>query len=287
MKKFKKITITCNSFDKEIQAIINQCKEVLENINVEIVSVINLREHKDRKKVNFKKIALNSDLIISIGGDGTMLSCSRDLGYFGVPILGINLGNLGFLTDIAPEEITSRLLEVVKGSYTKEKRSFIDVSINENTKDNLLALNEAVIHSGGVAKLIGYQVFIDGVFVFRQQADGLIISSPTGSTAYSLSGGGPIVHPSLKSIILLPMFPHSLNSSPLIIKDDSEVTIELVGKSNRAKLSMDSHNSINLKKGDLIKIRKSIMELTLVHPIGHDFFSACRNKLGWSSGITS
>ncbi len=286
MKKFKKVTITCNSFDKDIQAIINQCKEVLENIDVKIESIINLGEINKSKKVNFKKIASNSDLIISIGGDGTMLSCSRELGYFGVPILGINLGNLGFLTDIAPEEITSRLLEVVKGSYTEEKRSFLDISINEKS-NNLLALNEAVIHSGAVAKLIGYQVFIDGVFVFRQQADGLIISSPTGSTAYSLSGGGPIVHPSLESIILLPMFPHSLNSSPLIIKDNCEIMIELVGKSNKAKLSMDSHNLVDLKKGDIIKIKKSVMKLTLVHPLGHDFFSACRNKLGWSSGITN
>ncbi len=284
MKKFKNIVITCNSFDKEVQEIIDQCCEVLENVNVNIVSVINLSAKKNKKN-NLKEVSSKSDLIISIGGDGTMLSCSRDLGYFGVPILGINLGNLGFLTDIAPEEITSRLIEVVKGSYTKEKRSFLEVSINTK-ENNFLALNEAVIHSGAVAKMIGYELLIDNDFVFRQKADGLIISSPTGSTAYSLSGGGPIVHPRLKSIILLPMFPHSLNSSPLIIKDDSEISLELVGKNDKAKLSMDSHNLIDLKTGDKITIRKSEKELTLVHPMGHDFFSACRNKLGWSSGIT-
>tara|TARA_B100000575_G_scaffold29465_1_gene19863 strand:+ start:1063 stop:1920 length:858 start_codon:yes stop_codon:yes gene_type:complete len=284
VKKFKNIVITCNSFDKEVQEIIDQCCEVLENVNVNIVSVINLSAKKNKKN-NLKEVSSKSDLIISIGGDGTMLSCSRDLGYFGVPILGINLGNLGFLTDIAPEEITSRLIEVVKGSYTKEKRSFLEVSINTK-ENNFLALNEAVIHSGAVAKMIGYELLIDNDFVFRQKADGLIISSPTGSTAYSLSGGGPIVHPRLKSIILLPMFPHSLNSSPLIIKDDSEISLELVGKNDKAKLSMDSHNLIDLKTGDKITIRKSEKELTLVHPMGHDFFSACRNKLGWSSGIT-
>ena len=148
-------------------------------------------------------------------------------------------------------------------------------------------MNEAVIHSGAVAKLIEFEVFIDNIFVYRQKADGLIINSPTGSTAYALSGGGPIIHPNLKSITLLPMFPHSLNSRPLIIKDDSEILIEVIGKNDKAELSVDSHNSISLKKGDRIKIKKSQQDLTLIHPKEHDFFSACRNKLGWSAGITS
>lgn len=289
MKKFRKITITCTSLSKEVTEIIDQCTEVLQNIDVEIISILNLSDYRKKtpsKKNHLKSVASKSDLIISIGGDGTMLSCSRDLGYFGVPILGINLGNLGFLTDIAPEEITSSLVKVVKGKYSKEKRSFLETTLPK-VQMKLLALNEVVIHSGAVAKLIEYEVFIDNIFVYRQKADGLIVNSPTGSTAYALSGGGPIIHPNLKSITLLPMFPHSLNSRPLIIKDDSEILIEVIGRNDKARLSVDSHNSVNLKKGDRIKIKKSREDLTLIHPKEHNFFSACRNKLGWSAGITS
>ena len=208
MKKFKKITIICTALSKEVAEIIDQCTEVLQNIDVEVIALVNLSEYRKNTASNknyLKAIASKSDLIISIGGDGTMLSCSRDLGYFGVPILGINLGNLGFLTDIAPDELTTKLLEVINGKHTFDKRFFLETKIKGSAK-NYIALNEVVIHSGAIAQLIEYDLYIDDEFVYRQKADGLIISSPTGSTAYSLSGGGPIVHPSLDAISIVPLF---------------------------------------------------------------------------------
>ena len=146
-------------------------------------------------------------MLIAIGGDGTMLNCSRKVWLKGVSILGINLGKVGFLSDIAPNEMTSRLLEVIKGDYVEDKRFFLEASLEG--KKGIYALNEIVIHSGAIAQLIEFDLYIDDSFVYRQKADGLIINSPTGSTAYSLSGGGPIVHPGLDAITLLPMFPHS------------------------------------------------------------------------------
>ena len=142
-----------------------------------------------------------------------------------------------------------------------------------------------MIHSGAIAQLIEYDLFIDDVFVFRQKADGLIISSPTGSTAYSLSGGGPIVHPSLDAISIVPMFPHSLSSSPLVVSAKSKIKIITVGKKNKADLSFDSHNSLHIPGENEINISKSSSMLNLLHPIDHDFYDGCRNKLGWSSGI--
>jgi len=213
-----------------------------------------------------------------------MLNCSRKYGSRGVPILGINLGNVGFLTDIAPKEITSRLLEVIKGDFISDERFFLGASV-EKRKESFIALNEVVIHSGAIAQLIEFDLYIDDSFVYRQKADGLIVNSPSGSTAYSLSGGGPIVHPNLDVITLLPMFPHRLNTSPLVVSDQSKIRIKMIEKKNKAVLSMDSHNSVKLREGDVITICKGKPSLTLIHPEGHDFFEACRNKLGWSSSL--
>jgi NAD+ kinase len=227
-----------------------------------------------------------ADLIIVIGGDGSILGVAREYSPLGVPLLGINLGNIGFLADIPPESITTTLTEIICGKFIKDKRFLLEASINKE-KNSYNALNEIVIHSGAVAQLIEYELFIDGVFVYRQRADGIIINSPTGSTAYSLSGGGPIIHPSVNAITLLPMFPHSLSTSPLLVNDNSAIEIRMVGSKNKSTLSLDSHNLVKLKKGDVISIKKTDYELTLVHPIGHDFFASCRNKLGWSSVIKS
>ena len=236
-----------------------------------------------KKGLSDKKIIKDSDLIIAIGGDGTLLSCARNFGTYEIPILGINLGNLGFLTDIPPSEITSELNKVIKGEYVEDKRIFLEATL-DSEKEKYKALNEVVLHSGSIAQLIEYDLFIDEEFVYRQKADGLIISTSTGSTAYSLSGNGPIVSPEVKAITLLPMFPHSLNARTLISGDEKEIRLEVRGKS-RAFLSMDSQVNLNVTSKNEIVIKKADTELTLIHPLGQSFFSSCRNKLGWSLGV--
>jgi len=285
---FETVAITSTSREKNIIDIAKQCMEVLENQDIKVVLTENLRELK-QKRISILKseesLIKRASLLIAIGGDGTMLSCARRFGSKGTPILGINLGNLGFLTDIAPEDVTVSLMDVVKGKFIKDERSFLEASINTE-KNSYIALNEIVIHSGAIAQLIEFELFIDDTFVYRQRADGLIINTPTGSTAYALSGGGPIIHPSVSSITLLPMFPHSLSSSPLIIDDKSKIDIKLIGKRNKAKLNMDSHDSVSLMNGDIVSIKKADSTLDLIHPLEHDFYSSCRNKLGWSSRIS-
>ncbi len=287
--KFSHISLSTSSKDSRVLPIASQVYEILNNAGIKVSfdnSLLDLQRKLKKRSNSEAYIVKNSQLLIAIGGDGTMLNCSRRYGSQGIPILGINLGKVGFLTDISPDEITTRLLEVIKGDFIKEKRSFLEASL-QGTKDSYLALNEVVIHSGAIAQLIDFDLFINDRFVYRQKADGLIISSPSGSTAYSLSGGGPIVLPSVKAITLLPMFPHSLlNTSPLVVDDDSEIKIEMIGKKSKAVLSMDSHNSINLKEGNIVYLTMRKSSLTLIHPPGHDFFEACRNKLGWSAALT-
>ena len=252
---FKKVAICASQNGKQIKEIAKQCCEVLNSLEIDVYltkNLVSISEDTNSKVVDENTLK-KSDLIIVIGGDGSILGFARQLGSLGIPLLGINLGNLGFLADIAPESITTTLTDVIYGKFLKDKRFFIEASINSQGKKHL-ALNEIVIHSGAVAQLIEYELFINDDFVYRQRADGLIINTPTGSTAYSLSGGGPIVHPNLDVITLLPMFPHRLNTSPLVVGGGSKITIKMTEKKNKSVLSMDSHSSLTLRNGDIITI---------------------------------
>ena len=284
--KFSKIALSSTSQDEKVISIARQIFEILSNVEVETLYDDNLsvlEELTGLKSLSTKAIVEKADLLIAIGGDGTMLNCSKKYGSKGIPVLGINLGKLGFLTDIAPEEITTRLIEVIKGNFVEDKRFFLEASV-QNQNENLIALNEIVIHSGAIAQLIEFNLFINDHFVYRQKADGLIINSPTGSTAYSLSGGGPIVHPGVDAITLLLMFPQSLSTSSLLVRADSSIRIELTNPQLSAQVSFDSHDSLTVKGIQEINISKSTSVLNLIHPLDHDFFGGCRNKLGWSSG---
>jgi NAD+ kinase len=283
MKDFKTIAIYSSGKNEKIAQISDQVEEILKNLSRKFfhpISSVTTQTTKT-KPVTDKYVLKNADLIIAIGGDGTLLSSARKFGFKGIPIMGINLGNLGFLTDVDPDDLTHCINEILSKKYTIDSRFFLEAKVNKDKKIDI-ALNEIVIHSGSVAQLGEYQLYINNKFVYRQRADGLIISTPTGSTAYSLSGNGPIVHPKSKSIILLPMFPHSLNARPLIV--DEDVNIKVIVKEN-SYLSLDSHNNLKLKPLDEVHIKKSISQLKLVHPNDHDFFTACRNKLGWSLGL--
>ena len=283
--KFKRICIFSSLDFKEIKHISNQLEEILKNLNLDILIPKSFNSYKTifGRYYSDSYIVKNADLVIAIGGDGTLLSSARKFGYSGVPVLGINLGSLGFLTDVPPEELTVSIQQILLNQYEQEERFFLDSKVN-NEKSTNKALNEVVVHSKKVAQLMEYELFINNKFVYRQRADGLIISTPTGSTAYSLSANGPIIHPLAKVICLLPMFPHTLNSRPLIVDDSSKIEIKVFNKAN-ACLSLDSHLNKTLKDGDVIKVAKAKSKLKLIHPVGHDFFSSCRNKLGWSLGV--
>ena len=279
--KFNVITLYSTKQDRRIISIAKQCHEVLSSNGVKVLLDKNLSKISSSgfRVASEQRILKHSDLMISIGGDGTMLSCSRKYGLKGIPVLGINLGSLGFLNDIPPEELTSSLTKILDGEYSEDNRFFLEASLKGK---KTVALNEVVIHSGEIAQLIEYDLFINDSFVYRQKADGLIISSPTGSTAYSLSGGGPIVHPKVKSIMISPMLPLSLSSSSLLVESESKIRVNLVKGSKKAHISFDSQGRFLLEANEEIYLSKSSSCLKLLHPKGQDFFEACRNKLGWS-----
>ena len=279
--KFNVITLYSTKQDRRIISIAKQCHEVLSSKGVKVLLDKNLSKISSSgfRVASEQRILKHSDLMISIGGDGTMLNCSRKYGLKGIPVLGINLGNLGFLNDIPPEELTSSLTKILDGEYSEDNRFFLEASLKGK---KTIALNEVVIHSGEIAQLIEYDLFINDSFVYRQKADGLIISSPTGSTAYSLSGGGPIVHPKVKSIMISPMLPLSLSSSSLLVESESKIRVNLVKGSKKAHISFDSQGRFLLAANEEIHLSKSSSCLKLLHPKGQDFFDACRNKLGWS-----
>ena len=224
------------------------------------------------------------DLIIVFGGDGTLLNSARQYLEYEIPILGVNMGNVGFLTDIKTDNFEESLKEILNGSYKIEERNLVSAAYNDN---HMYGLNEVVIHSGAYAQLMRYRLNVNNKVVYEQRSDGLIIATPTGSTAYALSAGGPIIHPSLDVWTILPMLPQSLSSRPFIISSNENVEIELFdGPSDNAKICVDGQDDIDLPYGVKITISKMHKTLKLVHPEDNDFFEACREKLGWSLNIS-
>ena len=228
------------------------------------------------------------DLVIVVGGDGCMLGAARALAKSNVPVLGINRGHLGFLTDISPDNFESKVIEVLDGKYTSEKRFLIDGFVDRDgvTVETGSALNDIVLHRGKSVRMIEFELYIDGHFVYSQRSDGLIISTPTGSTAYSLSGGGPIMHPKLDAVVLVPMFPHTLSSRPIVVDGKSEIKI-VIGPNNELypQVSFDGQNNTILSPGDAFYVRKKIHQLHLIHPENNDFYDTCRSKLGWGTKL--
>ncbi|MBV1874179.1 MAG: NAD(+) kinase [Gammaproteobacteria bacterium] len=228
------------------------------------------------------------DLVIVVGGDGCILGAARALVRFDVPVLGINRGHLGFLADIAPEEIEQKLTEVLSGKFTREKRFLLEMSVR---RDGMLiseghALNDVVLNRGKTVRMLEFELYIDGNFVYNQRSDGLIVSTPTGSTAYALSGGGPIMHPALDALVLVPMFPHTLSSRPIVIDGKSEIKIVVSPNSLiNPQVNCDGQPGIEIAPNDIISIRKKPHKLELIHPLSYDFYGACRSKLGWSSTL--
>jgi len=287
-KKFKNISLVGASTVKS-KALVRKIKKILfaEKRNLVTKEIFDSRiGDKSSNKSIKNKIIKQSDLIIAIGGDGTILQCAKQFSIKGIPLVGINLGSLGFLSDIAPSKISIELPEILNNDFLIDQRFLLKASIDSKPIGSP-SLNEIVIHSGSIAKMIEYELYIDDVFIYRQRADGVIITTPTGSTAYSLSGGGPIIHPSLDIIGIVPMFPHSLNNTPIIVnaKKDIKIKISNNKKINTAEISFDSQENLALSKGTTINISKYSKKITLLHPKGTDFFAGCRNKLGWGKSI--
>ena len=235
-------------------------------------------------KLSNKEFVSKVDLIIVFGGDGTLLNSARKYLKNNIPILGINMGNVGFLTDVKTEDFESIIQDILNGKFDIEERNLVSASFLNET---VYGLNEIVIHSGAYTQLMRYRLSVNDKVVYEQRSDGLIIATPTGSTAYALSAGGPIIHPSLDVWTILPMLPQSISSRPFVISSKEKVVIKLLkGPLDDAKICADGHDDIAVPYDEDIAITKMNNTLRLVHPLDNDFFEACREKLGWSLDIS-
>lgn len=235
--------------------------------------------------VSREELGNQCDLVITIGGDGTILNAARSLADKNVPLVGINIGRLGFLADVSPDEVDTVLDNVLSGNFIEEKRFLLNASVHRNgdvifTAD---ALNDVVLHVRDVARMIEFETYIDEQFVNHQRADGLVISTPTGSTAYALSSGGPILQANLDAIALVPICPHTLSNRPLVINSSSMVDLLICEtKQAIAQITCDGQTSFDVQLGDHIIIKRKVNAITLLHPHGHNNFEILRAKLHWS-----
>jgi len=232
------------------------------------------------------EIAARADLVVVLGGDGSMLTAARSLAPTGVPLVGVNQGRLGFLTDIALGKMVEQMGKVLDGDYRIEPRTMLDAAVQraDNVRFSTLALNDVVVNKGATGRLIEFVVDIDGEFVYDLRADGLIVATPTGSTAYALSSNGPILQPGVPGIALVPICPHTLSNRPIAVSDASVIQVTIKHAPD-ALLHFDGHPSFELEEGDRVTIKRAAHVVKLVHPPGYSYYAMLREKLHWSEAL--
>ena len=231
----------------------------------------------------FNDIGAHADVAIVLGGDGTMLNAARRLARYCVPLVGVNQGRLGFMTDIARDDMLTCMDDLLDGNFQPESRMLLAAEVLRGGREiaSNLALNDVVIDKGAIGRLIEFELFIDGEFIYNLRSDGLILSTPTGSTAYSLSANGPIMHPQVSGIALVPLCPHSLTNRPILVGDRCEIEVRIV-RATDSRAHFDGQVTIDLKPGDAVRLRRSTSSICLLHPPGYSYFAMLREKLHWS-----
>ncbi|MBM2829668.1 MAG: kinase [Gammaproteobacteria bacterium] len=284
---FKRISLITNSGAAEVADTLNSLIEYLQKRNIQITLDECCAEIAHDKKLPVatpENFGLNTDLAIAIGGDGTMLKAAHLVCNHDIPLLGINRGRLGFLADIPADTVHQHLDEIFNGHYVEDERFLLHGQIFRNGKlmQESYAFNDIILHKWNIARLVEFETYVDDIFVHKQRSDGIIVSTPTGSTAYALSGGGPILYPSLDALVLVPICPHSLTNRPIVIQGNSKVEI-VVGtrEIDHARLTCDGDVALELAPGDRVRIHKKDKKIRLIHPADYDHFSMLRAKLRW------
>ena len=297
-KPITSAVILSRVYHRPVSGVIRNIADILNSLGVEAsldqntAVGFNIREIRAISRNEMR----TRDLFIVVGGDGSVLGAARTLVDLKVPMLGINAGHLGLLTDLSPEGLRDKLKEVVSGHYTLEQRTMLDLQVFREDEDGAgelvgqsLATNETVIHSGMMAHMMTFKVFIDGRYMYTLRGDGIIINTPTGSTAYSLSAGGSIIEPHLDVLALVPMFPQSLDFSPVIIPGKSAVRIDFDypqgGVPELVAINCDGQVTMRADTRCTVSIRQHRVMLKLIHPEGYDYYSLLRQKLGWGQSL--
>lgn len=283
---FKRVGLIGKSGGKQVAATLQTLAGYLEQLGVEIrldEGIAAPLGDSPLPVLDRESLAQQCDLAIVVGGDGTLLNAARSLAESDVAVLGVNLGRLGFLVDVSPDEMTHQLDQIMAGNYSEEDRTLLHAAVSRDGRvlSESTALNDVIVHKRDIARMIELDTWIDGHFLNTNRSDGLIVATPTGSTAYALSGGGPIVHPRLAAISLVPICPHTLSNRPVVIDDASIIEIILHEGTREATVSCDGQVSQPLQSGDHVTIRKHGHTLRLLHPPEHEYFTVLRKKLRW------
>jgi len=288
---FKKIGLAGRARQRGLTNVLRQLLDLLQARDLQVLMEEGLGDvlpGSDATLATLDAIGETADLVIVVGGDGSMLGAARTLAKYDTPVVGVNRGRLGFLTDISPDDIALQIAAVLDGDFEPENRFLLTAEVRRDGQPvgREHALNDVVVNSGSSAQMIEFELSINDTFVYRQRADGLIVSTPTGSTAYSLSGGGPIMHPTLNAIVLVPMFPHALSSRPIVVDGESEIRLDVLARNRiHPPVTCDGRAIMKARPGDSVHVTKHPHQLTLLHPLGHNFYASCRDKLRWSNAL--
>lgn len=279
---FKKVVLIGRQRVNRIADTLESLIRYLESLQVDVVCETDtaaLLNNTNTPAVDKDELAKHCELIIVVGGDGSFLNAARIASSLSLPVLGVNRGRLGFLADIRPDAL-EEIGDIIQGKYVTEERFLLEAHLpNQATQ---IALNDVVLLPGDRPQMIGFEVHINNQFAYHLKADGLIIASPTGSTAYALSGGGPILHPQLDAITLVPMSPHTLSSRPIVVRGDAKIQL-VIDKSNKnpPSISCDGQKRLRTERGMTIEIQKHANSFRLVHPHHYNYYETLRTKLDW------
>jgi NAD+ kinase len=282
---FKTVALVGKYKSPEVAAPLLKLARFLERRKVEVLvdRVAGSRAGRGRyPALSLEELARKADLAVVIGGDGTMLNIARSLAPHDVALVGVSQGRLGFLTDISIENMILTIGAILDGKFVAERRMLLDGRVRSKTREafRALAFNDVVVSKGARGNLIELEVRIDGEFMYNQRSDGLIVATPTGSTAYAMSAGGPIVHPALSVMALVPVSPHTLSNRPIVVSSDSVVDI-IVRNATDPRVHFDSHTHFNLREGDCVTVRRYSHAIRLLHPAKHSYYTMLREKLNW------
>lgn len=273
-----------------VQRLVERCRKenvefaIEESLARKIRRQVRLKDLRISQVVPEKKLATSCDLLISLGGDGTILRMARSVAKKGTPILGVNLGKLGFLAEVSLEDLDTCITEILSGNYVVEERMMLEAVVDSSTK-SYIALNDVVVDKYGTSRVVDFETYVNDDYLATFTADGVILSTPTGSTAYALANGGPIVIPANRSITISPICPHTLTARPVIVPDDSTITVKATHAPGRVHLSADGQDEVLLNVPTEIKIKKAPYTAHLVKRRNTSYFDVLRKKLQWGRDV--
>lgn len=280
-KVFQRIALIAKPEADGLSEVLSGLSAYLKQKGLEVLAGPNAARVLKIKPHDLSDLGSQCDLALVIGGDGTLLSTARRLANTGIPMVGINLGRLGFLADISPAVMKESLDAILAGDYQQDERYLLEATVGDQPP--VLAFNDVVLHKWNMARMIEFETRIDGRLVHRQRSDGIIISTPTGSTAYALSGGGPLLTPGLDAMALVPICPHTLSNRPIVVGGQSEIEIQVCGRTDfkHVRITCDGQTNLELNEGDWLHVKKYSHPVHLIHPSDHDHFELLRVKLNW------